>query len=66
MARELKRGSIAADPWYRSENEGACVFCSYYDACHFDESRDTRRYKVTLKAPDFWEKLRERSETECP
>lgn len=66
MARELKRGSIAADPWYRSENEGACVFCSYYDACHFDESRDTRRYKVTLKAPDFWAKLRERSETECP
>ena len=59
MAKELKRGSIAADPWYKSESESACVLCSYYDACHFDEKNDKRRYKVTLKAPEFWEKLRE-------
>ncbi len=60
MARELKRGSIAADPWFRSESESACVNCSYYDACHFDEAQDKRRYKVSLKAPEFWAKLRER------
>ncbi len=57
MARELKRGSILADPWFKSENEGACVTCSYYDACHFDENSDKRRYKVSLKAPEFWERL---------
>ena len=61
MARELKRGSIVADPWYRNENEGACVLCSYYDACHFDEENDKRRYKVSLKAPEFWDKLREKA-----
>ena len=63
MARELKRGSILADPWYKNENEGACVLCSYYDACHFDENTDKRRYKVTLKAPEFWNKLREKNQT---
>ena len=71
MARELKRGSILADPWYKNENEGACVLCSYYDACHFDENTDKRRYKVTLKAPEFWDKLQEKQEntkggTLCP
>lgn len=66
MARELKRGIISADPWYRTDTDGACTFCRYYDACHFDENTDKRRYKASMKASEFWERLEERSETECP
>ena len=57
MAAELHRGSIAADPWYRSESENTCLHCEYYNACHFDEKTDGWRYKTSLKAPDFWAAL---------
>ena len=61
MARELHRGSIAADPWYKSENENTCLHCDYFDACHFDEKTDGWRYPSALKAPEFWERLSARS-----
>ena len=64
MAGELRRGSIQADPWYRGENENHCLLCSYYDACHFDESRDKPRYKVHLRAPEFWARLQEQERSE--
>ena len=64
MAGELRRGSIQADPLYRGENENQCLLCSYYDACHFDESRDRPRYKLKLRAPEFWEKLQEKERSE--
>ncbi len=57
MAGELRRGSIAADPWFRSENENACLTCDYFNACHFDEKTEGWHYKASVKAPDFWERL---------
>ena len=57
MAGELRRGSIAADPWFHSESENTCLYCDYYDACRFDEKTDGWRYRTRLKAPEFWEKL---------
>lgn len=57
LAGELARGSIEADPYFRSSSENACLYCDYYDACLFDESRDSRRHITKLKAPQFWEKL---------
>ena len=60
MAAELRRGSITADPWVQGESEGSCVWCSYYDACHFDENSEKVRYKCKLTAPDFWGRLAER------
>lgn len=57
MAGELRRGSIAADPWFFSEGENTCLYCDYYDACRFDEKADGWRYRTRLKAPEFWEKL---------
>ena len=62
MAAELRRGSIQADPWYRSESESLCLHCSYYDACHFDENRDQPRSKLSLRAPEFWARLQETQE----
>ena len=60
MAGELRRGSIAADPWFRSENENACLNCDYFDACHFDENAEGWHYKAGVKAPEFWQRLEER------
>lgn len=69
MAAELHRGSIAADPWFRSENENTCLRCDYFEACHFDEKADGWRYKSSLKAPEFWCRLAdaqaEGGDTEC-
>ncbi|MBE6969691.1 MAG: ATP-dependent nuclease subunit B [Ruminococcaceae bacterium] len=64
MAGELRRGSIQADPLYRGENENQCLLCSYYDACHFDESKDQPRYKLKLRAPEFWARLEKQERSE--
>ena len=64
MAGELRRGSIQADPFYRSESENQCLLCSYYDACHFDETRDKPRYKLKLRPPEFWDKLEKQERSE--
>lgn len=57
LASELRRGSIDADPYFRSSVENTCLYCDFFDACHFDETRDRRRYVSKLKAPEFWERL---------
>ena len=57
MAREIRTGSIAADPWYKSENENTCLYCDYFDACHFDEKTDAWRCRTALKAPEFWARI---------
>ena len=62
MARELRSGSITADPWYKSDNENTCLWCDYFSACHFDENTDEWRRSGTLKAPQFWAMLEEGGE----
>ena len=57
MAKELRGGSIAADPWYRSEQDNTCLYCEYFSACHFDGSTESWRRRKKLKAPEFWAKL---------
>lgn len=59
MAKELQRGSIAADPYYRGKQENACMYCDYFDACHFDESTDCRRYLARRSNLEILEKLKE-------
>ena len=59
LARELRNGSIAADPWFRTQTENACRFCDYAEACHFNEKDDHIRYMERLKAPEVWEKLQQ-------
>ena len=57
LAKELRAGSIAADPWFRTQTENACRFCDYASACHFDETKDNIRYMPALRASQVWEKL---------
>ena len=61
MARELRAGSVAADPWYRSETDSACAFCDYAAACHFNDEDDSIRYMTRLRPQQVWE-LMERKE----
>ena len=60
LACELKSGSIAADPYYKSNQKNACMFCDYADACYFEEGRhgDARRYLPGLPATKVWEMMK--------
>lgn len=65
MAGELHRGSIAADPWYRSQQENACLNCPYLDACFFSdgENGESCRTLPGLTDQQVWEKM-EQAEAE--
>ena len=52
MARELHRGSIAADPYYRSQQETACLNCDYLDACYFSDGEGGERCRYLPKLSD--------------
>ena len=56
LAGELRGGSIAADPWFRSQTENACQFCDYFAACHRSEA-DHIRYMTHLKPDEVWQLL---------
>lgn len=62
MARELRRGSIAADPYYRSQQENACLNCDYFDACHFSEGENGEQSRFIPKLADarVWGRMNER------
>ena len=64
MARELSRGSIAADPYYRSQQENACLYCDYYDACHFAEGENGEhsRFLPRLTNDKVWGMLEQEAE----
>lgn len=57
LAAELRAGSVAADPWFKSARENACAFCDYREACLFDEGRDGWRMQTKLSPAEAWEKI---------
>lgn len=60
MGEELRRGDLRADPYYRSAQDTACVYCDYFGACHFKKcgEEDRNRFISSLKKPeDAWEKI---------
>jgi len=59
MASELRRGSIAADPYYRGQQENACINCDYLSACRFvnGENGESVRYMPKLPATKIWNRL---------
>ncbi len=61
MAGELHRGSIAADPYYRSQQESACLNCDFREACFFSDGEDGEscRYLPKLNDGRVWELLEE-------
>jgi len=59
ICRELARGDIAADPYWRGPDKNACRWCEYAAACQFEEGRrgDCRRWMPTVKTEQFWEQI---------
>ena len=59
MAAELHRGSIAADPYYRTQQENACLNCDYFAACRFvnGENGESIRSMPKLPATKVWTML---------
>ena len=64
MSAQLHRGNIAADPYYRSQQESACQHCDYVEACYFrdGEDGDSCRYLPKLEDQRVWELLKEEDE----
>ena len=58
MAGELRGGAIQADPYYRSAQETACLTCDYFEACHFEEGQDQRRYLTKYTVDAAWAVIR--------
>ncbi len=54
LARELHEGSIKASPFFRSEQDCACLYCDFKDSCRFDEDQDERRYMGKMKPEEVW------------
>lgn len=61
MARQLRAGSIAADPWYRNQRENACLRCDYFDACQFTEGRggEKSRFIPKYSPEEVWALMEE-------
>ena len=61
MARELRAGSIAADPFFRSQSDNACLRCDYRDACRFEEGRggEKSRYLPKYSPEEVWALMEE-------
>ena len=61
MAKQLRAGSIAADPWYRSRQDNACLNCDYAAACAFRDGQggEQSRYLAKLSTEEVWARMEE-------
>ena len=61
MASQLRQGSISADPYYRSQQENACLNCDFFDACHFADGQngESCRFMPKLGPDRVWGLLEE-------
>jgi ATP-dependent helicase/nuclease subunit B len=61
IADEIRQGNIDADPWCKSEDESACKFCDWADACHFQDGRDGDHlhYILPVQRDAFWQMVEE-------
>ena len=57
LSENLSGGRIEASPYYRGEQDNACLYCPYSAVCRFDENNDKIRYLSKLKPSDFWNRL---------
>lgn len=59
IGQELARGTIDADPYWRSPEKNACLYCDYAAACHFEDGRggDKKRFLPALDGEAFWQSI---------
>jgi len=55
---DILGGGIECIPYYRSENDNACLYCDYNAVCGFDEDTgDRRRFAGKQKADEIWKAM---------
>ena len=64
LAAELGGGKIAAEPYYKSGQKNACVYCQYKEMCGFE---DGQRGEHCRRLPDYstktvWDMIEEQQE----
>lgn len=66
MVQELRAGSVAADPYYKGQQENACINCDYFEACHFSdgENGERCRYLAKLDPETVWSMLEGEADNE--
>jgi len=58
-AEGILDGDVVCSPYYKSDNDNACLYCEYRTVCAFDEEAgDVRRYVKKLKNDEIWKQLR--------
>ena len=58
MGRELRDGSVTADPCKKDKNSSYCDWCEFRAACRFDETAgDKARWLRHLSDEDFWQQV---------
>jgi len=62
LDKDMRGGSIDAVPYYKSEQENACLWCPYKAVCRFDEARDRYRYLAKVEKDAFWNGLEDRDD----
>lgn len=65
LAKNLRGGSIAADPYFRSAQDNACLYCDYAGVCGFGEYGDEQqRLLVKYKNDEAWEHIMKEAEAD--
>lgn len=65
LAQELRGGSIAADPYFRSAQDNACLYCDYAGACGFgDYGGEQQRLLVKYTNDEAWEHISREAEAD--
>jgi len=55
---EILGGEIKCNPYYKNENDNACVYCDYHAICNYTEQDGaTRRFAVNKKPAEIWKQL---------
>ncbi len=58
MGRELRAGSVIADPCKKDKTSSYCDWCEFRAACRFDETAgDKARWLRHLSDEDFWQQV---------
>jgi ATP-dependent helicase/nuclease subunit B len=64
IAGGVRKGSIEAEPYFKNQNDNACLFCDYRAACRFSEKDgDRRRYLKKLNTDEAWQLIAEEAES---
>lgn len=57
MVNTISQGDVTPNPYQRDAQHGACNYCDYAAACHFDASGQTMRKLKRTSQEQFWQQV---------